>query len=46
MKATATSGVVNIPKRSFGQRLARDFKKNWRLYLLFLPVLVYFIMFK
>jgi len=46
MKTSVPVGAVNLPKRSFGQRIARDFQKNWKLYLLFVPVLVYFIMFK
>ncbi len=45
MKSTPTS-AINVPKRSLGQRIARDWHKNWKLYLLFLPVLVYFVMFK
>ena len=45
MKST-TASAINIPKQSLGKRIARDWHKNWKLYLLFLPVLVYFIMFK
>ena len=31
---------------SFLHRLGRDMKKNWKLYLIFLPVLAYFLIFK
>ena len=41
-----TSPVVNKPPRSLGERMARDLKKHWKLYLLFLPILVYFLVFK
>ena len=43
---STTASAINIPKQSLGKRIARDWHKNWKLYLLFLPVLVYFIMFK
>ena len=33
-------------KPSFGKRLSRDMKKNWKLYLMFLPILLYFLIFK
>ncbi|MBQ3125410.1 MAG: sugar ABC transporter permease [Clostridia bacterium] len=32
-------------KKTFGQRLGRDMKMNWSLYMLMIPVVVYFIMF-
>ena len=38
--------VINRPHMSLGQRICKDFQKHWRLYLLFLPVLIYFIVFK
>ena len=41
-----TSPVINKPPRSLGERMARDLKKHWKLYLLFLPILVYFLVFK
>ena len=34
-----------LPKRTFGQKLKRDFTRNWMVYLMFLPVFVYFIVF-
>lgn len=35
-----------LPKRkSLGARIARDFRQNWTLYLLVLPVLAYYIIF-
>ncbi len=33
-------------KMSLGKRIRRDFQKHWTLYLLFLPVLAYFLIFK
>ena len=38
--------VINKPRLPLGKRICRDFQMNWRLYLLFLPVLAYFIIFK
>ncbi|MGN0746946.1 MAG: ABC transporter permease [Aristaeellaceae bacterium] len=38
--------VINQPKRSLGDRVRRDLRKNGRLYLLFLPILIYFLIFK
>lgn len=37
---------INRKKRSFGARVYKDMQKNWRLYLLFLPILIYFLAFK
>ena len=34
-----------IPKKTFGQRLKRDFRENWVVYLLLLPVVAWFIIF-
>ncbi len=45
MKSNVQAGVL-IPKRPLGKRIARDIRKNWKLYMLFLPVLIYFFMFK
>ena len=41
-KAPAAGG----PRQSLGRRIRRDLTKNWKLYLLFLPILVYFLVFK
>ena len=38
--------VINHHSLPLGRRILLDFQKNWKLYLLFLPVLVYFIVFK
>ena len=38
--------VINKPRMPLGMRVKRDFVMNWRLYILFLPVLAYFIVFK
>lgn len=38
--------VCSVPNRQkLSMRLKRDFLINWRLYLIFLPVLVYFVIF-
>jgi len=37
--------MVNKKKMSYGQRFIRDLKKNWLLWAMFLPVLVYYIIF-
>lgn len=34
-----------IPKKTFRQRLHRDFRENWVVYLLLLPVVVWYIVF-
>ena len=34
------------PKQPLGKRIQRDLTKNWKLYLLFIPVLAYFAVFK
>lgn len=36
----------DLRKMSLGHRIRRDLQKHWRLYLLFLPIFVYFIVFK
>ena len=46
MKAATTAGVINRPKQTLRQKIARDWQKNWRLYLLFLPILIFFLIFK
>ncbi len=33
-------------RKPFGARFKRDLRKNWKLYLLFLPILCYFLVFK
>lgn len=38
--------IANEPKLSLGKRIHRDMTRNWKLYLLFLPVLAYFLVFK
>ncbi len=38
--------VINRPRLSLITRIRRDIHMNWQLYLLFLPVLAYFIIFK
>ncbi len=36
---------INIPRKTFRQRLRRDFRENWVVYLLLLPVIVWYIVF-
>ena len=38
--------LPSLKKQSFGRRVVRDMQKNWKLYLLFLPVIAYFLVFK
>ena len=45
MKTSAKTNLA-IPQLPFHKRLQRDLQKNWKLYLLFLPVLIYFFIFK
>ncbi len=40
------TAVVNRHKLPLGKRIRRDMIKHWKLYLLFIPVLVYFLIFK
>lgn len=37
--------VIKIPKKSKWELTKKDFRKNWPLYLIFLPVAAYFIIF-
>ncbi len=39
------SRTIAKKKNSFGARVRRDFRKNWILYLMILPVVAYFIIF-
>ncbi|MCD7818480.1 MAG: sugar ABC transporter permease, partial [Lachnospiraceae bacterium] len=43
-KSIEANGLM-IPQKSFGERLKRDLKKNKSAYLLFLPVLIYYLVF-
>ncbi len=36
---------TSLQKKTFGQRLKRDFRENWVVYLLLLPVIVWYIVF-
>ena len=44
-KKQAGAGV-RLHKASLGSRIKRDLQKHWQLYLLFLPIFVYFVIFK
>ena len=46
LSKSGKSAVINKPHMPLSKRIQRDFQKHWRLYLLFLPVLAYFIIFK
>ena len=46
LSKSGKGAVIKRPHMSLGQRICKDFQKHWRLYLLFLPVLIYFIVFK
>lgn len=46
MKNKGAGAAIILPKQSLGSRLRRDWGKNWELYLLILPVVVYFLIFK
>ncbi len=37
--------VKKIPKKSFKERFIKDMKKYWVMYLIFIPVLAYFVIF-
>lgn len=37
--------VTNLPKKPFKTRFIKDMKKYWIMYLIFIPVLAYFIIF-
>ncbi|MDR0406279.1 MAG: sugar ABC transporter permease, partial [Clostridiales bacterium] len=43
VKIKKTAGAVT--QKSFSERAARDFKKNWVLYLLVLPVIAFYVVF-
>ncbi len=36
---------TNIPRQSLGQRMKNDFRKNHSLYLMFLPILAFYLIF-
>ena len=46
MIKTAAKAPLQMPKQPLGRRIQRDMTKNWKLYMLFIPVLVYFAIFK
>ena len=49
MTALAKKNKQTLPaghRLTFGQRVRRDLVKNWRLYLIFLPIFLYFVIFK
>ena len=48
MRNTSANQAVNfgVPKQTFAVRLKRDMRKNYPLYIMFAPVLLYFLLFK
>ena len=46
MIKTAAKAPLQVRKQPLGRRIQRDLTKNWKLYMLFIPVLVYFAIFK
>ena len=45
MKLKKSAGVVKTANLTYGQRLMRDVRLNWKLYLLFLPVFLHYLIF-
>ena len=45
MKLKKSAGVVKTANLTYGQRLMRDARLNWKLYLLFLPVFLHYLIF-
>ncbi len=43
--SSAPKILKKIPKKTFKQRLQQDIRKNWVVYVIFAPVLLYFIIF-
>lgn len=42
----ARTVIPGMPKRSFGYRLRRDLRQNYQVYLMWLPVLAFYLVFK
>lgn len=40
------SNILRTQNKSFGRRLAKDLRSNYAVYLLFIPVLAYYLIFK
>ena len=38
-------GIAVKPRGNFFQRLGKDMRKNWILYVMILPVVVYYVIF-
>lgn len=45
MKLKKSADVVKTANLTYGQRLMRDARLNWKLYLLFLPVFLHYLIF-
>ena len=45
MKNAITSPKTAEKKKTFSFRVKRDFKKNWQLYLLVVPIIIYYLIF-
>lgn len=45
LKKEPTTAELLLPKQKFGVKLKRDLRKNYQLYLLVLPVVIYYLVF-
>lgn len=45
-KHLVKSRDAGFEKQSYGQRFRKDMRQNWQLYLLFLPVILFYLIFK
>ncbi len=45
-KNTATNNDIKIPATSKSSRLLRNMQRHWQLYILLLPTIIYFVIFK
>ncbi|MBE7031217.1 MAG: sugar ABC transporter permease, partial [Ruminococcaceae bacterium] len=45
MKSAATTKDLQVGQRTFLQRLGRDMQRNYSLYLLVIPVILFYVLF-
>lgn len=45
-KVQSTGVLVNGKKLTFKERVVRDFHHNWMIYLMLLPIIIYYLIFK
>ncbi|MBT9777696.1 ABC transporter permease subunit [Clostridium sp. MCC353] len=46
MKGQSQGVVINGRKLTFKERVVRDFHHNWMIYLMMLPIIIYYLIFK